>query len=292
MKHYFLILCLLICSGCSKLLNNETVELKEAYAKFQKICKEEYLLECIVKPVGNTFWVYVPIDSPILEFKASEKTFLFDLFNPPQKEANQTKGKDQLSVRYVDAAFKDNKFLVEYDIGSTRTYSKDPGYQNTYSQEYQTINSRLLTALNRSFGDVDPIEAPTFAVLVVADIKKGIEVKSLLNVADLNRVMGGSMPQDEFLKRFITEIKGNAEAINDKEGKHLTFTDISMGEFLARQITHRVSYHFQQSPPSPEPPQDIISGLIRETLEAYQFKDFSEISLKDLNDGSVYNPSL
>ena len=99
-------------------------------------------------------------------------------------------------------------------------------------------------------------------------------------------MMFENIPQEEFVKRSLYDMKGKAQWIGDTEGRHLAYNEIVMPEFLARQITSRVNFKYQKSsfPPSNDARGEVLT-IVAETLRNYNFTDFNYVELRDLNTG-------
>lgn len=301
----WLISLLIASPGCFKMTPPVT-SLTAAEEKFHALCRDEYGFSPVTRLAGNTYWVYLPFEEPFLEYKASAG----GPSSSPQKST-------RWAVNYLKAAFEKGTFRVQYDIALTRTYPQDPGYANAYSQEFQDRNRQITTAITRAFfevgevpGDITFADAeqnathralvdahlprdtpPEFFVVVLADIKSGLVVKTVMYLEDLKRAMSSapSLPQEEFALRYLSEIYGQASIVGDKEGKSLDHREVRMGDFLAQQIEKRVRARFATPEASPEagPETDVaaeILAIVRRTLGYYDFTGFDSIALHDLAD--------
>ncbi len=278
----------------------------QATQKFKKICEKELNINPIIKQIQDTLWIYIPIKKSLLEFKASK--------NGPQ---NPKQAKAKMSVRFLDTAFKDKGFYIEYDIAKVKTYSRDYGYSSVYSDYYQNLHRTVFSAIQRSFFGVGEIggdikfkhvqkkmthnhliktyvrtdKPPKFIVIVIADIKTGIELKSLFYFNDLKRAysVAADISGAEYLKRYVSDLRGDINIIGDEEGKHLNYRKITMGEFLAKQIANRIRFKYERSefPPSADTKQEILQ-IVKTAINAYNFTKFQSITLHDLNTDYTY----
>lgn len=261
--------------SCSKM--PEGIPLTEAQKKFTKIIADELKMPVIVRQVGSTFWAYVPLEESFIVYKAAPGSGTSSVQSPTPVEAKP-------SLKFVETLYIDRQFQISYDISSTKNYGKDPGMTSAYTESFTKIQQNIMSAIQRAFeGSQTP---PTFIVLIMADIKRGVELESVFYLDDLLKAMSIAqiLPHEEFTKRYLNDFRGREDIIGDKEGKHLNYRDIPMTEFLARQIDNRVRFKYQQSAfgPSADAKSEILKAA-QETLDAYGFKDYNSIELKDLS---------
>lgn len=303
-KHIILLSCVLGLLGCLKLPPPPLTSLSTAEKKLIELCKKEFNYEIIVKPVGRTVWVYVPLSGGILELKAAPK-------QPPSLP------KKSWSILFLESIYNDKTFIIDYDIDKTKKYGKDYGYGNHYSDEYTKTQGNLITAVTHSYFDVGtvpgdiaytdgekdekhrrlveahikPDEPPEFFVIVYADIKKGIAARTISDFNDMKKALSNPpvIPQEEYAKRYIFEIYGDEALIGDKSGLSLTPEEIHLADFLAQQIQNRINYQFLQSsfPPSDDVEKEILK-IVNETTRLYNFDDFTFIKLHDLKNEKEY----
>ena len=275
--------------------------LSQAEIDLKKICRDEFQYTVTTKLLDHTLWVYLPMKDRIVDTKAAEA-------NPAQ---SPTAKKNSLS--YVDSEFSDKTFNIEFEISPT-SRQRDYGYTSTYTEEYQKVQHNLFTAIARAYFDVGTVpgdvtnpdpqkqashqalvkayvktdKLPDFFVVVIADTVKGLETQTLFYIQDLKEYMTGSLPGDEYPKRFINELHGSQAGIGDMDGKHLDYQDYTWPEFLSRQITARINfkYHASSFPPSSDAMNE-MEKIVGETLRAYQFTDFDSLQFKDLKTDST-----
>ena len=299
-----LLIFLSIFAGCSRMAPPSIPTLSEAHKKFIEICRGEYNLNVVLKPIGNTVWIYVPIDQPILELKAGQ-----------EGPKTPNKASEKQAIRFIEGEYDVNDFLINYDIGNQINYPQDPGYGTTQSQTYTETQNHILTAIARAYfdvgtvpGDVEYLDPnkdtthkqlvksyiqtdrpPDFFVLVIADVVRGIEKRDIFFLQDYKRSYTGELPGEEFWKRFVADYAGNVKIIGDRDGRYIDYKDITLPEFLTKQILQRIRIKYQQSsfPPSADSRQEILS-IVSDTLYAYQFTDYKKIDLHNLADGTTY----
>ncbi len=279
LKKFFLVFLSFYLCGCFKFGTKEPVNLSQAQEKLIQIAKDEFHYDIVTKRVGKTIWVYLPIKYPLVEAKAANE-------NTP----NSNQPTESLSLRFIDARFNEKNFEIEYDIATTKTYSKSLGYTSGYSQEYLKAQQNILSAIQRSFLDLDPLHAkeslPQFIVFVIADVVRGIEIVHTVYFDDLKKGLSliAALSQEEFTKRFVYEVRGDNKIKEDLEGKHIEYREINLSEFLAKQIVQRITYKYQSSAFSPsEDTKKEILKQAADVIDAYNFSDFEGVKITDLN---------
>lgn len=278
-------------TGCGKKDKTpiEPPKLSAVNEKFIALARDEFGYEDIkIRDVGRTLWIYLPLRKRIVDVKASkgEAKKTVEIF-------------DKITVKNVQAGWTNDELNLAYDIQKSKTYQKDAGYGSNYSDEYSTAQQELMQAISRTYFDFaeelrlnseDPENAkelpgvPTFVVMVIADIEKGVEIESMFNFEDLKKAMSmiPSLTGDEFMKRYVADIRGSMGIIDDLEGQHLNYRDIDMKEFLARQIENRVNFKYVHSvtPPSDDTRQEVL-GAISDALQGYQYFAVLGVTLND-----------
>lgn len=286
----------------------------EAVSKFQKIIKEEYQIPAVVRDLDNTVWIYVPMEEHILELKAK-----------PQgaQDSPPPAAPKKMALFFLDVIYENEGFTIAYDIAPAKQYGgADPGYENAYPENFQTKQRNVVGAVARAFlnmedipGDVEYLgtkkqitheklvnayvktdKPPDFFVIVFADIVRGIKMVNTTHFHDLKSAMNVSapMPQEEYTKRYLSEVNGDAGLIGDKDGHTFQYKNIVLPEFLARQIEHRINLKYQYSSlPLGEDTVKEILRVVAETTQAYKFNNFKMINLHDLaNDKTLaFQPS-
>ena len=299
---FFLII--LLFPGCYK-VTPAVKTLPEAYNKFIATCKEDYSLDVQIKPAGKTVFIYLPIDHSILEFKAKTVTDMLEHPQDPQE-------KDTLN--FISSKYENQNLSVDYSVTPQKMYPKEEtGYTYGYNEEFQEKQSNIVTAFYRSFGDLDVVPGdvvykdkekqashkalvdayeltdapPDFIVLIITDVKKGVEVEAVVSFSDLKRTMIGELPADEYQKRVLYEVRGSPEALDDWSGNHINVKEMTWPEFISRQIKNRIQYEYTRLKPS-APTHEEILAIIAETARYYDFIDFNAIYLHDLESDTKY----
>jgi len=261
-------------ASCSKVTPPKTRPLTEAHQKFVKICKEEYKLDVVIAALEHTVWIYVPLPEGLLQVAAT-----------PDGVRKSETFEERPAVKHLEASYDNRRFLITHDIQPEKTYDQSQGYKMDYTSAYRLASQAVLTTVSRAYFQAD--DAPQFFVVVISDFKKGVEIENIFYLEDFKRYMTmESIPQEEFVKRNIYEVKGHRDWIGDSAGRHLAYTEITMPEFLAKQIAARINFKYQKSafPPSADTRGEILK-IVAETFKNYNFTDFNYIEVRDRNTG-------
>jgi len=313
----FLLLC---CAGCFPRPVDESLPepLSEPEKKLVEMCKKDYGIDITLRRMANTLWVYVPTENPFLYLKVSE-----DGPKPAQPPD------EALAIHFIDADYQnaDGMFTVRYDIGKTKKSTEDDGYSIEYVESFSNLRRQIPTAIGRAFTDVEENEktgqmqervegdvdygdsqkqashktlvqsyvktnpVPDFFVIVIADIKNGLESKMIFYFKDLRRGMTDPSFTEEYTRRIIAEnITGNAAIIGDRLGRHVKFDNISWPKFLSKLIAYRVRYKFAMSSntPSQEIDKEVLT-VTATTLDIYPFSRYQWVAIKNLDTGQDFS---
>lgn len=273
---FFLII--FACASCYKSPPPVT-ELSEAHIKFEQLCEEDYNINTVTEHFPNTLYVYVPVHFDLLKTRAARP----DPFAKPQ--AGQKR-----QVNLAETAFENEQFHIQYDISTVNTYPKILGYGSAYTDQFSALHNNLLSALMRAYGDLDKAQTPMdFVVVLIIDVRNGIGIKNVFHFKDLQMAMTQALPQDEYVKRYMTEMTGNEKYINNTTAHQLDFHDMTWPEFIAEQITYRIKFKYERSGFPPEGNDvDEILKIIHAAISAYDFEGFENIELNDLANEETY----
>jgi len=288
----------------------------EAHKKLVDLCKNEYNLDVTTKAFENTLWIYLPMDHSFLSLTTSEKG--------PIKSSDPDK---KQKINFLDGQFSDGAFQMRYDIGLSETYTDDRGIGTRVSEEYTVKQRFLFSAITRAYAEVEKkpysdqyaekvpgdttfmgerkntthkklvhsyvktANVPDFFVIIIADIKLGIETRTYLYLQDLRRASIDQGFGEEYIKRVIVDQPmGHQIIIGDKKGSHLEAYDLSWPEFLSKQMTYRINFKYQRSafPPSNDTRLELLT-IAADTVAAYDFEDFASIQLHDLDNGTTFS---
>ncbi len=246
----------------------------QADQEFLKTLREESKAEAIVNRIGQTLWIYIPQKQNILAFKAVEK-------NSEDSAPKQRK----FSIQYLKSAFQDKTLTIEYDIIlSIKSLPDDKNLKTDYTEEFSPLYRGAYAAILRSYSSSQ--NPPLFIVLIFADIQNGIFVQNTFYLDDFKQYQESILPYEEYVQRVLSETKGDTKLIGDETGASLVPQEVLWGDFLAKQITNRIEYKYYRSDFEPgDDAQTEILNIARETLDAYSFKDFSAVELRDVRSG-------
>ncbi len=251
--------------------------LNEANKKFLKTIREEYKLNPLIRVVGHTLWIYLPVEEPILDYKSTP--------DGPRRSSTPT---DSLNIRYLDGRPDKTLFDIEYDIRKEAKYLDDKGLNPTYTESFRKKQNDIATTLYRSYTDLGEkygkktAEAPPdFIVLVVANVKTGVVVRNYMAFQDFKYSALGAFPLEELAQRSISEFTGEEKMIGDKLGQHVDYHDVTWMEFLTKQILNRIRFKYQQSDFKPaDDPEIEILKTVNDTVKGYQPENFQNAAPK------------
>lgn len=276
---------LLVFSGCvGQVEKKSAITVTEAQKKFEEKCIKDFNLHVRTRQVGRTFWVYLPVKDPIFDYEVQ----------PPKPPSDQKEQPGKFMVNFADGKFTNELFSFEYDIiDKKKTKDEDYGFSSSYTDAYVKNQNNLFTAIYEVFLNISPDDKanePQFFVVVITDIVKGIETRSTFYLNDFVRYMSGDIPNDEYMKRFIGDRKGSPSMVGDETGTHITYTEISMGDFLAKQIVNRIHFKFQYSdfPPKDNDFDKTVIGIVADTMRYYKFEGFTNVRLSNLRQNQKY----
>jgi len=298
-------------SGCAQEKTIVEEPQTPAHTKLIKILEKDYNIKAVTTALQNTLWIYIPLEKTFFEVSASDKG--------PQKSSKSTK---EISLLYLDGQFDGSYFNVEYDVGEVKNYPDDKGIQSKYSEEYSRISRTITTAIHTAYGNIerkvgsfDYIEkisgdidfqdeekntthktlvqshvlqeqkVPDFFVVIIADIEKGIETRSILYLQDLRRAHVDPNFIEEYAKRAITEQPiGHSIIKGDKTGQHIDYHDVTWNEFLMKQLLYRIRFQFQMSSHKPESGNvEIFKDLAQQVLRGYPHRDYKGVKFFNLD---------
>lgn len=257
-----LILCLIY--GCSTSIT--PTYLKENIADaLQDICKKEYNIDVKAKLAGQTLWIYLPLE---------------DIFIQAEKPEKYT---EKFDIQYAKEEFKEDTLKLRYLIKAIPEREKLQAYK--YNKAALEKVNKVWMVLRRvifSMGHLKE-EEPKFFYLITADIKNGFEIEEIFYLLDLKKVSYQFISWNEYQHRTIQETHLVPEILGDKEGAHLVYNEISMKDFIGKQIAYRIKLKFQK--PEVDKNVDIdkeILKVVTHTLKIYDFKDFTALELENL----------
>jgi hypothetical protein len=245
--------------------------LTDLQKNFETKCRKDYNLNIITRIVGKTFWIYAPTDKPLFDFAAQSPS-------PP----DPLKKTPKYDLLYINGSFKNNAFNFDYDvIPKVKSDLQNNGLTEKETDYFNKLYNNISTAITETL--LDPHTPISFVAISITDIKKGIEARITFYLEDYRKASVGALPEDEFIKRILQESKGSTDYIGDEIGEHLEYNDISLPEFLTKQMVNRIRFKFTQSDfPPQENHEEAIVGIIADTTRYYLFKDFTEVRTNDI----------
>lgn len=268
--------------GCSS-STVPTYSKSEVDKSIQKVLLDEYKLEVKTRLVGQTLWIYIPLED------------LFEKAKKPEKYP------ERFQISENENEFKYGLLKLNYLIRAVPETEKTQDYKfNKKAMENITnvweVLRRVIFSMDKKTRD-----GIKFYCLVAADIKNGFEIKELIYYQDMFKVTYRFISPGEYQHRVSYDSGVSVNIIGDKEGKHLEYKDISLDEFVAYQIKHRINLKFQK--PEVKHNVDIdkeIAKIIIETLKIYDFKDIDTAELNNLltnnkmtlNRGEIFSSSM
>jgi len=272
----FIFIALLLLSGCSS--STSPTYLNENIAQtIQNICKNEYKVAVQTRLIGSTIWVYLPVE---------------EIFGENKKKKKPQKSIERFQVEANGSRFHEETFQIEYIVKAIP--EKEKIQQFDYNEAAAEKINNVWKVLRRVLFSMDSKDksAPKFCYLVVGDIKNGYDLEQVFFEPDLKKVSYGFISFDEFQHRAIQNTNMSKEIIGDTQGAHLSYKDLTMGDFLAMQIKNRINLKFGK----PEVGKNVdidkeILKIIVYTLKLYNFQDFSFVDLYNLltNQKSLLN---
>ncbi len=261
---------IIACISCGCTASTKPSFLKEeAPQVIQDICKNEYKLTVKAKLSGRTLWIYLPLQN------------LLSRTDKPEKYT------ERFLIEHNNIVFKNNQIKADYLI---KTVPDKENQQNMIidKKAAESIFNILQVARRVLFSlDQSKDKTPLFFCIVAADIKNGFEIKEIFYCLDLKKISYGFISQTEYQHRIIQDTNISPQIINDTEGKHLNYEDITEEDFLAAQIQHRINLKFQK--PEVQKNADIdkeVLRIIAYTLDAYKYKNLITLETNNLSDGN------
>ncbi|MCM8789634.1 MAG: hypothetical protein NC916_01245 [Candidatus Omnitrophica bacterium] len=242
---------------------------KDSAEAIQNICQKEYNLRVKSKLVGQTLWVYIPVEN------------LLEKADKPEKFT------EKFDVALNEAKLKGGLLEVNYDIKAI------PEVEKLQEVKY---NKKLLEKINNVMGVLRRVifsmertaYCPKFFCIVTADVANGLEMREVFYYLDVKKVFYQFISITEYQHRHLQDIDIVPQAIGDMEGSHIDYRDITLAEFIAGQIKHRIKLKFQK--PEVGPTADIdkeVLKIIVNTIKIYDFRDFYELRVNVTNSGKT-----
>ncbi len=296
----FIAMTITVC-GCTQ-KTSQRYTLSDAQKKFLKICREESKLPVQLFEADNTIWIYLPMEEDLIDYHGKNRN-------------DEPKSKKEFVINTFEGDHKETKYRFLLDITDGVKTSKDPGYKSDATEAFIKNRLTIYGALeafleinelpgDRQFADkardekrqdmlesyIPKSKAPEFFVIVISNTKKGLAYKSVFNLNDYKLYRSEVLPFEEYNLREISELYGDQNLINDKEGKNLEIKPVTWSWFFIEQIKNRVNFKFLRSDFPPD--KDIIieiASIIADTFHYYDYADYSGVLIKDLREKTSYN---
>lgn len=252
-------------TGCSS--STRPTFLKENIPDaIQDILKKEYKIDIKARLVGETLWIYLPVEN------------LLEKADKPEKYS------ERFIVKQNKSELKGNSLNIEYWINAAPETEKKQDIK--YNKDILEKINNVWAVVRRVLFSMEHTNTPEpkFICLIAADIKNGIEIKEVTYYPDLKKVSYNFISTGEYHHRVIQDVDYVPEIIGDKEGISLNYTDIALDDFLAEQIRCRIRLKFQK--PEVDKNADIdkeVAKIVVYTIKTYGFKDFREVALNNLD---------
>ncbi len=258
-----LIISALLISGCTS--STSPTYIKDTIAQaIENICKNEYNFTVKAKLVDQTLWIYLPVES--LAGTTLKNTHIIERFK----------------VNDDSYQLKDGILKVNYSIRVLPGEIEYNGMSYDFNKESLEKLDQVWRALRRVLFSMDRKQEaePQFFCIVTTDMKTGTELREIFYLQDLKKVSYEFISWGEFQHHTVTAQSTVPEAIGDTLGRYLEYRNITLEEFVLRQIKHRIGMKFRK----PEVPRDSdidkeILKIVSSTLKIYGLKSISLVEL-------------
>lgn len=257
--------CLFLC-GCFFLPSSPTYTAQNIAASLEDLAREEYKIDIACRLVGSTLWVYMPVEDLFIANPKPEK--YLEKFEEPQYAGFMHGATFGVKYKTRPAPVKEKSFPRKIN--------------NAVSEQLGV----LWKVVRRVLFNIEPSHRDdiAFVVMTIGDVKNGFEVQEIFYVRDLKKVSYGLISIWEFQHRVIQESSQPlSEVIGDRIGKHIKPYDITMADFINKQVEYRILLKFRK--PEVEQNVDIdreVAKIVTQTLQMYEFTDIEQVDLKNI----------
>jgi hypothetical protein len=223
-----ILISLLLISGCSSPPTTHTYSKENLAQSIQDICQKEYNLYVKARLVGDTLWIYLPVEDMLVKSDKPEQYV------------------EKFILERNDALPGETSLKFEYLIKPVQDTEKTQDYK--YNKSVLEKNNNIWKVLRRVVFSLDRSKAdePKFYSLVTADIKNGYFMKEVFYYLDLKKVSYEYISWGEYQHRTLQDVEVDRQLIGDKDGDSIDYEDITMREFVIGQILHRIKLKFQK----------------------------------------------
>jgi hypothetical protein len=258
----------LLLSGCS---SSTTPTYHEANIEqsLEDIAKKEYKQDVKVTLLDHTLWIFIPLKDLLTKSDKPEKYV------------------ERFAIEQNDAWFEGKDLNVSYGIKVIPEVEKQQ--EMSYNKETTEAINNIWKVMRRIVFSLDRKKKRQleFFSLVIADVKNGFVIHEIIHHDDLKKVSYELISWTEFYHRIIQDSIISPEVIGDEHGLSINYRDVSMDEFLTKQIQQRIKTKFQK--PEVTETADIdkeIRKIIAYTLKIYNYKDVNMVGLKNAVTGT------
>ncbi len=250
--------------GCSLEPNHNPYTLANLSDSLVKIARDDYKVNLIARLVGQTLWVYLPL----------EESLFIDADKP--QEYSQ-----RYEIKNLEAGLNYETLSLDYAVSEVPE-TKESQNKKFNPEVADKINKTLRT-IRRALFNLKPGKyAPRFFVLAATDIKTGIELIDTTYIDDIRKVSYDMISWVEYQHRTLENVNVSFTAIGDKKGRHIRMRDIDFQDFLLDQIKQRIQAKFSRNEVGKGADVDEeVLKTIKYVLEIYKFKDFLILELKN-----------
>lgn len=266
-----------LAAGCSS-STQATYHEANIEQSIEDIMLKEYGQRVTATLLDHTLWIYVPLSD------------LLSKSDKPEKYV------ERFSIEQNDVWFDGKDLNVAYGIKPIPEVEKIQ--EMSYNKETTESINNVWKVLRRVVFSLDRKKQKQleFFSLVIADTKNGFVIHEIIHHDDLKKVSYDLLSWTEFYHRIIQDSLVSAEIIGDEQGLGINYRDISMDEFLTRQMQQRIKTKFQK--PEVAATADIdqeIRKIIAYTLDIYDYAGVDMVGLRNAVSGTnltVNLPSL
>jgi hypothetical protein len=232
--------------------------------EFVNICSAKYQAHVVPKRTGETMWLYLAF-------------------------TGQRNGLSKTTES------KDRAMEVDYYILSQNPFQpRPPGERLTFAAcEISYLTQNLLGELRKfQLRSVLPYK---FIVLVVTNVSLKTPTEDefyVMYLPDIQKYSVGLEFTGEALKRLTVYKETVTNAYHDFEGTHINYHDLTMKEFVLKQIEWRVYQKFVEGynkmpfDMSAKEKREEIVEIVKNVIDGYGYKDFEKFTFVDLSENN------
>lgn len=257
-----------LCGGCG---NTPVISREDFPDILSRLCRNKYQARVTCRPVNDTVWIYLPYTSGRSGIAASEE--------------------------------RENDLYLEYSISSFNPYrALDPPELKFLVQKIILETRNLLLKSRNPYH---------FFVLVAANIENPMVSEEQWYIGYIDDIRNYSVGEDfsgEGYSRLVWHVEklkaiedanGNKSSpvYLDTDGKHVNYHDMTLKEFIDKQIVWRIykrfTIEYSKTPfdLTAQEKLDEVLNIVKTVFLAYNYSGFENIYLKDssfLNDQKYY----